>query len=233
MSSTRLPGKVLEDLGGRPVLEHVLQRCRTIPGIDVVCCATVEGGEGDPIEALATRMGAAVTRGSREDVLSRYDGAASALDADVVVRVTSDCPLIDPSVCGRVLALLLETGAALACNNMPRTWPHGLDCEAFTSEWLQRAANEASEPFQREHVTPFIRDHPDARVVNLEGPGGDVATQRWTLDTSADLRFLRALFGRLPEDPASFDYRVPLGLVSTDPELEELQEACRPARREG
>ncbi len=198
MGSTRLPGKVMMDLAGRSVLARVLERCAAIPGIRALCCATVEGAAGDPVAAEAERCGAAVFRGSEQDVLDRYFQSARWLGAQTVMRVTSDCPLIDPAVCGEVLALLAREGADYACNNSPPSWPHGLDCEVFTFAWLERAAREAERPSEREHVSPFIRNHPEARKANLAGPGEHTAGHRWTLDTGADLRFLRALFARLP-----------------------------------
>jgi spore coat polysaccharide biosynthesis protein SpsF len=222
MTSTRLHGKVLRKLGDRTVLEQVLARCFGIPGADVVCCATVEGAEGDEIAAVASRTGARVFRGDREDVLDRYDQAAHVLDADVVLRVTSDCPLIDPAVCGQVLDLFASEHADYACNNMPPSWPHGLDCEAISVGWLHRAASEATMPSDREHVTPFIRGHPEAIRVNLEGPGGKAALQRWTLDYEEDLTFLSEVYKRLPSGSSGWAYRIPLRILAVEPRLLQL-----------
>lgn len=218
MGSTRLPGKVLHPLAGRTVLAHVLERCAAIPGVDVVCCATVAGLDGDPVEQEAKRCGAVVFRGSETDVLDRYYQAARSLHADIVMRVTSDCPLIDPALSGQVLRRLAD-GADYACNNLPPSWPVGLDCEAFPFSWLERAAQEAQRPSEREHVTPYLRNHPRVRVANVAGPGGLCVEHRWTLDTATDLAFLEALFARLPGGRAGWDYRVPLGIVEGDPEL--------------
>lgn len=218
MGSTRLPGKVLLPLAGRTVLAHVLERCAAIPGIDVVCCATVAGADGDPVAQEAERCGAVVFRGSEIDVLDRYYQAAHCLHADVVMRVTSDCPLIDPALCGQVLQRLSD-GADYACNNLPPSWPVGLDCEAFAFAWLERAAQEARRPSEREHVTPYLRNHPNVRIVNVAGPGGRCVEHRWTLDTAADLAFLEALFAVLPSGRAGWDYRVPLAIVEGAPAL--------------
>jgi perosamine synthetase len=160
-----------------------------------------------------------VVRGSESDVLARYYDAARDCSADVIVRVTSDCPLLDPAVAAGVLSLVKDEGADYSCNNMPPSWPHGLDCEAFRFEWLERAARDAQLPEEREHVTPFLRSHPDVHRRCLPGPGGSVIGHRWTLDTEADLSFLRALFRRLPEGPKSYDYRIPLAIVEQDPVL--------------
>lgn len=219
MGSSRLPGKVIMDLAGRSVLSHVFERCAAIPGADAVCCATVEGPDGEAVAEEAARCGTAVFRGSEQDVLDRYYQAARMMKATTVMRVTSDCPVVDPAVCGAVLDLLDSTPADYAANNTPPSWPHGLDCEAFSFAWLERAAKEARKPSEREHVTPFIRNHPEARRANLAGPGGGREKHRWTLDTQADLDFLRALFARLPAGPAGWDHRVPLAIVEADPAL--------------
>jgi spore coat polysaccharide biosynthesis protein SpsF (cytidylyltransferase family) len=217
IGSTRLPGKVLRRLAGKTVLRHVLERCSAVLGIDVVCCATTSKPEDDPVVDEALDAGVEIFRGSEQDVLDRYYRAAMACDAEIIMRVTSDCPLIDPAVCAAVIALLHREDADYACNNMPPSFPHGLDCEAFTRVWLDRAAREAHLPSEREHVTPFLRNHPQARKANLTCPEPGVAGHRWTLDTPADLTFLEALFARLPDGPTA--WRVPLALVAADPAL--------------
>lgn len=222
LSSTRLPRKVLEPLDQRTVLEEVLIRCAAVRNVDVVCCATVEGSEGDAIEDVASSVGAATFRGSRDDVLGRYTGAAAVTGADVVLRVTSDCPLIDPNVCADVIALRERTAADYACNNLRPEWPHGLDCEAFTVEWLNRASHHAKAPREREHVTPWIRTHPEVHREHLPGPGQAMTEERWTLDYREDLQMLRAVFSRLPPPPARWDYRSVLAILDSQPEIREL-----------
>ena len=222
MGSTRLPGKVLLDLGGRTVLARVIERALAIPGADVVVCAVPEGAEDDPVAREAERAGAVVTRGARDDVLDRYWRAALAVQADAVMRVTSDCPLIDPQVCGDLIALFQRSGADYACINDPATWPHGLECEIFSFAWLDRAAREAQKPSEREHVSPFMRTHPDARRINMPGPGPETVRHRWTLDHADDLAFLRALWPRIPEGPEGWSWRVPFAIVEADPALAAL-----------
>lgn len=229
LSSTRLPNKVLKTVGGRTVLEEVLLRCRSIPNVDLVCCATVEGEEGDAIEQVARSTGSITYRGDRDDVLGRYAGAAQATAAGVILRVTSDCPLIDPNVCAGVIELRERTAADYACNNLRQEWPYGLDCEAFSRSWLERANREATDPFEREHVTPWIRNHPDVQREHLEGPDADVAQHRWTLDYPEDLRMLRALFEELPPPPEGWDYRTVLSTLEEHPEIRSLN-ASRGAR---
>jgi spore coat polysaccharide biosynthesis protein SpsF (cytidylyltransferase family) len=210
------------ELAGRTVLDHVLGRCMAIAGTDVVCCAVPAGRADDPVAANAARCGALVVRGSEWDVLDRYYQAALECRADVIVRVTSDCPLLDPTLATRVMSLVTEGGAGYACNNLPRSWPHGLDCEAFTLAWLETAAREARLPSEREHVTPYMRNSTDVHRLCLQGPGGSIVTHRWTLDTEADLRFLMALFERLPTGRSNYDYRVPLAIIEGDPSLASL-----------
>ena len=239
MSLTRLPGKVLLKLGGVTVLEHALRRCAAVPGIDGVCCAIPEGSDCDLVEDEATRVGAAVFRGSEDDVLERYAGAARFMRADVILRVTSDCPLLDPQVCADVIALRARHDADFACNNMPPSWPHGLDCEVVTMEWLNRAHEEAVKKFEREHVMPFVRNHPDARKVSLEGPGGAVTAHRWTLDNARDWAFFEALWPRLPDGPGAYSFEIPLAIVEADPALAEINagqdrlEGLKKSMREG
>jgi spore coat polysaccharide biosynthesis protein SpsF len=225
VGSTRLPGKVLETLGNATVLEHVLRRCQAIDGVDVVVCATVEGQDGDAVASLADALNFPVYRGSERDVLARYHGAAQMADADIVMRVTSDCPLIDPAVCADVLRLRQSAGADYACNNLPPSWPHGLDCEAFTTAALNQAAATATATEDHEHVTPWIRRNPAYERVNLAGPGGTWTAQRWTLDYPEDLTFLRAIYDRLPPGAAGQSWRAVADIVAREPELTRINEA--------
>lgn len=224
-TSTRLPSKVLLPLAGDTVLRHVLVRCAAIPGADVVCCAIPRGDAGSGLAEEATRAGAEVVAGDETDVLARYRDAARALDADVVMRVTSDCPLIDPEICGRVLQARHEAGADYACNNMPRGWPHGLDCEAFTREALEQAAATAVEPHDREHVTPWLRRAPGVTRVHVDGPGGTAAEGRWTLDHPEDYAFFQALFAHLDPLPHIAGFAEVAAVVARHPEIAALNAA--------
>jgi spore coat polysaccharide biosynthesis protein SpsF (cytidylyltransferase family) len=204
--SNRLPGKALLPLGSGTVLSQVLARCALIPGADVVVCATPDTPDSDPVAAEGARCGALVVRGGEHDVLSRYAKAARAARADIVMRVTSDCPFIDPLICGKTLELLHASGAAYASLDMPVTWPHGLDCEAFPASWLFRADAEAKEPYDREHVTPWIRARAKPKAT-LTGPGAPFTHMRWTLDWPEDYAFAQgvcaALGARAALAPAS------------------------------
>ena len=226
-SSTRLPGKVLLPLGGQTVLWHVMTRCGAVEAADLVCCAIPENDIGGPLEREAERAGATVVGGSEHDVLARYRDAAREVGADVVMRVTSDCPVIDPHVCDSVLAVLAEAGADYACNNMPRTWPHGLDCEAFTRGILERAADIATDPYDREHVTPWLRRDPDVRRVNVAGPGGELAHQRWTLDYPEDYAFFEALMPHLSSRSRMAGHAEIAAIIEAHPEIAALNAGRR------
>ncbi|PHR60913.1 MAG: hypothetical protein COA47_06825 [Robiginitomaculum sp.] len=193
-NSSRLPGKVLETIGDKPALLWCLDRCRDIPGVDSVVCAVPEGRADDCVADLAAEAGYFVTRGSEEDVLARYAKAAREIEAKTVLRITSDCQLPDPQIAGQVLALLDSSDVDYAANNMPPMFPHGLDCEAFSAELLYAADDQAYLSYDREHVTPFLRNHPGLSRANLRGPGGGLEKMRWTLDHPEDLAFFRALY---------------------------------------
>ena len=222
LGSSRLPGKILKPLLGRSILLHVLDRCKKISGVDSVCCATTDNPEDDAVADEAAYSGYSVFRGDENDVLKRYLGAARSLDAQRIVRVTSDCPLIDPAVSAQVLDLMDQSGVDYACNNQPPEWPHGLDTEAFTRDALERTASEARKPSEREHVTPYMRSHESFIRRSLPGPKGEAAQCRWTIDTPADLEFFKALFPLLPAGPEALDWQVVFEIVQRNPHLTRL-----------
>jgi glutamate-1-semialdehyde 2,1-aminomutase/spore coat polysaccharide biosynthesis protein SpsF len=219
VGSTRLPGKVLKPLAGHTVLEEVLHRCRAIPGADQVVCAIPDLAEDDILIPIAEKAGATVVRGSANDVLARYRLAAEHVGADIIMRVTSDCPLIDPGLCGEVLKLRAQRQADYACNNMPPSFPHGLDCEAFTFEALMRADRATSKADDREHVTPWLRKAHEIKRVSLQGPGGELAEQRWTLDYPEDYDFLFRLFALLPPPPAIPSWTEVAAMLDARPDI--------------
>jgi spore coat polysaccharide biosynthesis protein SpsF len=221
-ASKRLPGKVLLAIEGKTVLWHVIQRLKGVSLAEIVCCAIPHSRDSDAVADEASRAGAVVFRGSEDDVLDRYWKAAKAIKADTVMRVTSDCPLIDPEICDDVLRLFNKDRLDYACNNMPPSWPHGLDCEVFSFAWLERAAREARLPSDREHVSPYIRNHPDIRRGNLVGPNGACVNYRWTLDYLDDLLLLRRIFAALPPGAEGWSYRKVLVLMESHPEWKEI-----------
>ena len=203
MTSTRLPGKVLADLGGRSVLQWVLARLEAASELDGVVVATSDDPSDDPVAQAAASLGASVVRGPLVDVLARYAIAARELGSEGIVRVTADCPLIDPAVVDEVVAAWREGGAAYVSNVIePRTYPVGMDAEVVDAAALLVADAEASEAHDREHVTPFVRSRPERfaqRAVRLAEPRPDV---RLTLDTPEDLEVLRDVVGATGPDRA-------------------------------
>ena len=194
MGSSRCPGKIMLDLGGAPFLKRCLDRCAKIPGADTVVVAVPDLVQDDPVAEAAESWGYKVVRGPEKDVLARYAKAAASVWATAVMRVTSDCPMIDPDVCGETIRFWKDCGADYGCNNMPPGFPHGLDCEVFHTNHLYAAEKFATKPYEREHVTPWIREHADLTHASIRGPKGGIETLRWTLDHPEDVDMFRALY---------------------------------------
>lgn len=191
MGSTRLLGKVLLPLNGHTVLEEVLSRCWRIPLVDEVVCATTLNLEDDAIcETLEGHY--RVERGSELDVLGRYYQVAKGMGAEIIMRVTADCPHISPKLCNEIALARHTSRADYASNLLPRTFPKGLDCEVFTFETLERAHHESQE---REHVTPWMQTAAIKRV-NIRNPW--TMDGRLTLDTYDDYRVICAAFECVP-----------------------------------
>jgi glutamate-1-semialdehyde 2,1-aminomutase/spore coat polysaccharide biosynthesis protein SpsF len=219
LASTRLPNKVLMPLGDKPILAHVLSRCAQVPGVQAVIFAVPQGEKEAPLVDVLKGLGAQIARGPEQDVLARYTLAARSMNADCVLRVTSDCPVIDPIVCGQTLDLVARGAADFACNNMPRGWPHGLDCEAFTMDLLEAANRHAQPGPDREHVGPWMRRHLGIRRANLVGPGGPDLSLRWTLDYAEDLAFFQALEAVAPGDLTDHGTESLVALCTAHPEI--------------
>ena len=197
MTSTRLPGKVLADVAGKPMLERQLDRLARCRHADEIALATTTNADDDPLVALADRLGYGVHRGSEHDVLSRYADAAAKFRADVVVRVTSDCPLIDPELTDAVIEAL-GRDVDYASNVLERHLPRGLDTEALWRDTLQRADRMATSKPAREHVTWHIHtEHPERFVLRSVRAPFDAADQRWTVDTPEDLELVRRVYDAL------------------------------------
>lgn len=221
MGSSRLPGKVLEDLAGHSMLSRVISRLRASHVIDEVIVATTTHLQDDAIVEECDRCSVSVTRGNENDVLDRYYHAAKANKADVVVRVTSDCPLLDPEVTGKTIQAFLQGKPDYASNTIVRTYPRGLDTEVISRDALAIAWQHAKESYEREHVTPYIVEHPTQfRLLSVTGDQ-DFSARRWTVDTIEDLALVRAIYSRLPSE-GSFSWRDVLDLLAREPELEQL-----------
>ena len=203
MTSTRLPGKVLAPVLGRPMLAYQLERLARVRTPHITVVATTTNASDDPIARLAREAGSHVFRGSEDDVLARYAGAAADVAARTVVRVTSDCPLIDPAVIDRVIDRYAGGDCDYASNTLVRTYPRGLDTEVLSVDTLAIAAREAIDPVEREHVTPFVYRRPERfRLCSVESEV-DLSRHRWTVDEAGDLAFVRevyeALYSSMPD----------------------------------
>ncbi len=222
MGSTRLPGKVLMDVGGRPMLGQQLRRLHGCRRVDDIVVATTEKEDDTPVVAIAKAEGTRWFRGSEHDVLSRYLGAAREARADIVVRVTADCPLIDPMVTDDVIGELETHTSACdyASNLMPRTFPRGLDSEALFLDALERLGRLASTAPEREHVTLAVRERcRDLFITRSVVDTEDNSDCRWTVDTADDLWLIRRLYADLELSARLVPYREVLGYVRARPEL--------------
>lgn len=200
--STRFPRKVLATLHGRPMLAHIIERVSRATLVDHVVVATTDGTVDDDVASLALASGAGLTRGSEADVLSRYVLAAREHGADVVVRITADCPLTDPAVVDTVVRARAEHEADYASNVEPPTFPEGYDCEAFTHACLARIDHEATLAYEREHVTVRVREHLGEFQTAHVAHEPDLSWMRLTVDVPADLERVRRLLDSLPASPA-------------------------------
>lgn len=219
MGSTRLPGKVLMDLAGRTMLERVVDRVRRADSLDAVVVATTDSPGDDAIAELCAARSWPCFRGSEADVLDRYYQAAVEAQAAIVVRVTADCPLVDPAVIDDVVERLVrDPDVDYAANSLePRSYPRGLDVEAVRFETLETAWREADGPESREHVTPYIYNHPERfRLVPVRNDR-DLSVHRWTVDTPEDLKLVRWIFEELDDDRAAWADVV--ALVERSPEV--------------
>lgn len=193
MSSSRLPGKALLDIGGRPALVLLLERLARARELDAVVVATSVDPGDDVITAAAEGTGARVVRGPLEDVLERNLMAAEVTGAEAIARITADCPVLDPAVVDEVVALWRETGASYATNTLePRTWPDGMDVEVITTAALTAAAAESDDAYDREHVSEFVRTRPERFPHARLDLDRDLGSVRLTLDLPEDLERIRA-----------------------------------------
>ena len=221
MGSSRLPGKVLLDLEGETVLARVVRRLQRSRRISRIVVATTTAPGDEAITSECENLQVSCFRGSEQDVLDRYYQAAQANAADAVVRVTSDCPLIDPDLVDETVEVFRDQHADYASNASPRTYPRGLDTEVFTFDALDRAWREACEPHQREHVTPYFYEHPQIfKLASLSG-AADYSRYRWTLDTREDMELLRAIYSSF-DGRDDFSWQEVLRLMEREPGLADL-----------
>lgn len=219
MGSGRLPGKVLLELAGEPMLSRVVSRVRRAEKVEDVVVATTTLDPDGIIEQLCAQHRWPCFRGSEDDVLDRYYRAALAYSADAVVRITSDCPLIDPAIVDQVVQAFVDRqpGLDYAANTLPpRTFPRGLDIEVVRFEALECAWREDRNPAWREHVTPYLYQTPDQFRVHAVTNPVDYSAMRWTVDTPQDLAFVRRLYEHFHHD--RFSWREALAVLVAHPE---------------
>jgi spore coat polysaccharide biosynthesis protein SpsF len=204
MSSTRLPGKVMKPLAGAPMIARQLERLARCETLDRIVVATSTDPSDDPLAAHLADAGVDVFRGSLSDVLDRFVGACEAFAvAGEVVRLTADCPLADPTVIDDGVRLRARTGVDYLSNGRRPTYPHGLDMEVFTHDALLAAGREAADPYEREHVTPFIYRRPERFSLGHLAQADDESALRWTVDTAEDYAFVARVYDALyPTNPA-------------------------------
>lgn len=231
IGSTRLPGKVLKPLAGHPMLWHVVRRVRATLGLSEVVVATPESSENDPIRAFCAREGIAVFSGSEDDVLDRYYRAALAFSADPVVRVTSDCPVVDPTLIEQLLVLFADGGfdyAGISIGGAAKAagvngYPSGLDAECFTFAALERAWREATLQPEREHVTPYIWSHKDRFRTGAHMPAQDWTDMRLSVDQLEDFAVVEAIYEALYEEGGrAFDFEDVARFLAAHPDVAEL-----------
>lgn len=226
MGSTRLPGKVMEDIGGHTMLARVVERTKRAELLhEVVVATTVDLGD-EVIVDECQRLAVPVYRGKENDVLDRYYQAASLHQGDTIVRITSDSPLIDPTVVDRVIGAFLAEAPDYASNVIERAYPLGLDTEVMTMSALTRAWQEARQAYERVHVTPYIYEHPELfRLLHVKGEA-DYSHYRWTVDMPEDLAFVRAVYRRLGNDE-SIGWEDVVDLLEKDPSLAKINRHVR------
>jgi spore coat polysaccharide biosynthesis protein SpsF len=225
MGSSRLPGKVLADIQGEPMLTWVVERCRLASRVNEVIVATSSDSRDDPIVSFCEQQGYPVLRGNESDVLDRYHQAANLYKAEVIVRITGDCPFIDPDLIDEAVKAILESKPPvdLVVNRLPweRTYPIGLDVEVCIEEALETAWFEAQEAHQRQHVMPFIYEHPERFSILQLNADKDYGAMRWTVDTIEDLQFVRQVASLLGEREC-FRWRDVLQVLDAHPNLQEI-----------
>jgi len=225
MASARLPGKVLADIGGQPMLVREVERAKRAELVDELVVATTNESEDEPVAELCNDRGYACYRGSYLDVLDRFYEAAKLHQADIAVRLTGDCPLIDPSLIDQTIAAFraAEPPVDFAANRLPddKSFPVGTDTEVCTFAALERAWVEANQPHEREHVMPYLYEDPARFRTLLVRSDKDYSHFRWTVDTEEDLEVVRQIFAYFG-GRNDFSWTEVLDLFKAQPQLSSL-----------
>lgn len=225
MTSSRLPGKVLIDIAGFPMLYHVIKRVSSALMVDQIVVATTDDPTDDPIEEFCKSKNVSCFRGHPFDVLDRYYQAASKFQADIIVRITADCPIMDPLLIDSLIQSYLETEVDFAANRLPppwkRTYPIGLDIEIVHFKALEKAWREAETQFEREHVMPYFYDQPGRFKILLAHHEPDYGEKRWTVDTPQDLELINLIFQNF-SPRIDFSWLEIIDLTKSNPDLEKI-----------
>ncbi len=231
MGSSRLPGKVLLDIAGEPMLVRVFERTRRAKSLDIVVIATTAQPEDQPVMTLCDARGYPCFRGSARDVLDRYYQAALVFYAAVVVRITADCPVIDADVIDHTVGEFQRAGVDFAANRLPPPWkrsyPVGLDTEVCTFQALELAWQEAKQPYQREHVMPYLYQEEGRFRTLVLHHDPDYGHLRWTVDTPEDLALMRQIYAHFGGRD-DFSWLEILSLLERNPELSKINASVRP-----
>jgi len=225
MGSTRLPGKVMKDLMGRPMLEHIIKRVQASGLIDEIVIATTTNKEDEVIIDFAKENDIEYYAGSTEDVLDRYYQAAQKYDVDVIVRITADDPFKDPQVIDEIISSYLDTTEKYdyVSNTIEPTYPIGLDTEVFSFESLKKAWLEAKDQPFREHVTPYIWNNPQIfKIKNIKKNGINLSNMRWTVDTQKDFNFVETVYHKLYVSTEIFSMDDILNLLNEHPNIQKI-----------
>jgi spore coat polysaccharide biosynthesis protein SpsF len=220
MSSSRLPGKVLKDIVGSPMLIRVIQRAVSAKTIDLVAVITSNHADDNAIEQLCDHHSILCYRGSLNDVLDRYYEAALHFQADVIVRITADCPLLDPIIVDKVIDAFQNGRFDYVSNTLECTYPDGLDTEVFRFETLKQAWQEAALKSEREHVTAYMVKHPEFFRLGSVKHEEDLSSLRWTVDTPRDLEFIRCIYKHFGN--GDFGMEEILAYVENHPEIQTI-----------
>lgn len=222
MSSTRLPGKVMRPLLGQPMLLRHLERLRRARHLGPILVATTTHDSDTPLAELCAAHGVPCHRGAMDDVLDRYWQAALPHAPQHIVRLTGDCPLADPEVIDRVVSAHLDGGFDYTSNTIPATWPDGLDVEVVRAASLEQAWREARLPSEREHVTPFVKKHPERFRLHNVTNDQDLSALRWTVDEPEDFAFVERVYGALYPGKPDFTSADILALIGRDPAIAQV-----------
>lgn len=222
MGSTRLPGKVMKKIFGKTVLEHVVQRTIAACGVDRIVIATTTLEQDKAIVEEAEKIGVEVFCGEELDVLSRYYQAAMQNRAETIVRITSDCPLIDSGILSEMISIYHNNDFDYVTNTLKRSFPRGLDIEIFSLRTLQEAYQQVSDKEFKEHVTPYIYTNPERFSIHHYESKEDYSQYRWTLDTEEDWILINKIYENLYVENELFSWERGVELMKKKPELAEI-----------